>query len=85
MKRLPAALWLFAPLVLGLLYAAGYGLFAPSPTLETVVPRAAVLTQRFRDLDALDAIWFRRAGDVTRLADRLGAARALDAPPAGHG
>ncbi|MDF1700759.1 MAG: hypothetical protein P1V36_06340, partial [Planctomycetota bacterium] len=55
-RRLPSWAWLFLPLGLGLLYAAGHALFAPKPTLANLPPPEAVLVQRFRDLDTLDRV-----------------------------
>ncbi|MHC5011671.1 MAG: hypothetical protein ACYTG6_12115, partial [Planctomycetota bacterium] len=59
MRRAPAAVWILAPLALGILYALAHPLLAPTPTLADVVPAQAVLTQRFRDLESMDEAWFR--------------------------
>lgn len=58
MRRLPAGLLILAPLLLGLLYAAGHAVFAPRPTLATLVPEDAVFVQRFRNLAAFDRYGF---------------------------
>lgn len=77
MRRLSPALWILAPLAAGLVYAGGHALFAPQPTLADVVPKAAVITARFRGLAALDELWFfPRAGDV-RPSEFLSAQRNL--------
>ncbi|MDJ0523041.1 MAG: hypothetical protein QNJ90_13305 [Planctomycetota bacterium] len=54
MRRLPPAVWILAPLALGLLYAAGYALLAPRPTLGDLPPDDAILVHRIRGLDMLD-------------------------------
>jgi hypothetical protein len=65
MRRTPTALLVVLPLALALLYAVAYPLVAPRPSLESVVPQAAVLTARYRGLAQLDALWcFGRSADV---------------------
>lgn len=65
MRRIPSWAYLVLPLALALLYAVAYPLVAPRPTLESVVPRAAVLTARYRGLAQLDLLWcFGRDGQV---------------------
>ena len=66
MRRLPGWIWLFTPLVLALLYAAGHALFAPAPTLANLAPPEAILVQRFRNLDTLDRVSFGPRGPQVR-------------------
>lgn len=70
-RRLPPWLWVFAPLALGLLYAAGHALLAPTPTLSNLPPPEAVLVQRFRNLDTLDRVSFGPRGPRVRAAREL--------------
>ena len=65
MRRIPSWAYLVLPLALALLYTAAYPLVAPRPTLESVVPRAAVVTARYRGLAQLDLLWcFGRDGQA---------------------
>ena len=54
MRRLPPAVWILAPLGIGLAYWFLYGALAPTPTLANLPPEGAILVQRFRDRDALN-------------------------------
>jgi len=54
MPRVPAPVWMLAPLAIGLLYAAGYALLAPTPTPADLPPEDAILVHRMRGLDMLD-------------------------------
>ncbi len=65
-RRVPGWIWVFTPLAIGLLYAAGHALFAPEPTLANLPPPEAVLVQRFRDLDTLDRVSFGPRGPKVR-------------------
>ncbi len=68
MRKIPPAAWIVLPLLAGVLYALAWPLFAPSPTLATVVPDDAIVTQRFRDAAALDRAWVGpREGGVSPL------------------
>ncbi len=58
MRRVPAFVWILAPMALAILYAFVHPWLAPRPTLETVVPAEAILTHRYRNQAALDAGWF---------------------------
>jgi hypothetical protein len=57
------AVWILLPLALAGLYAAAYPFFAPVPTAATVVPKDAILTQRFRDVAAVDRAFLRSPED----------------------
>ena len=70
-RRLPGWLWVFTPLAVGLLYAAGHALFAPTPTLANLPPPEAVLVQRFKDLDTLDRVSFGPRGPKVRATREL--------------
>jgi hypothetical protein len=79
-RRLPAALWILAPLALALLYAVAHPLLARKPDVADVVPQGAVLAHRFRDLAAVDrSFWWFGPPDPRRgpgrVGDRIGALR----------
>ena len=76
-----AWVWILAPLALALLYAAVFPLFAPVPTLADVVPAAAVMTHRFKDLAAMDAGSFRHPDDPGRPSEQEAARRNLGGLP----
>src|SRR5262245_26857707 len=57
MRRPPTAVLVLAPLGAALLYAGAHAFLAPRPTLEDLVPRAAVITLRFRGVEALEEHW----------------------------
>lgn len=83
-ERSPSArawLWILAPLLLALLYAAAFPLFAPDPTLSDLPPSDAVLTHRFKDLATMDAAWFRHPDDESRPSEREAARRNLGGLP----
>lgn len=67
----PAALWVFAPLAIGLLYALAYATLAPRPTLQDLPPADAILVQRFRNLAALDQASFGPRGPGVRAAREM--------------
>lgn len=69
-----AAAWILLPLALGLLYALIHPFAAPMPTAANVVPEDAILTQRFRDLAALDRA-FLGGGDAGARPSELVAAQ----------
>ncbi len=71
MRRLTPALLVLAPFVLALIYALLYEALAPTPTVETVVPERAIYVQRYRDIDALDATFFRHPNDPASPAERI--------------
>jgi len=80
--RWPAAVWILAPLAIGLLYALGYALLAPKPTLADLPPSDAILVQRFRNLAMLDRASFGARGPGVRSArDRIAAARNVPGLP----
>ncbi len=54
MRRVPAAVWILAPLALGLLYAVAHPLLKPKLTLSNLPPKEAILVHRIRGLDMLD-------------------------------
>ncbi|MDA1194766.1 MAG: hypothetical protein O2894_06240 [Planctomycetota bacterium] len=66
LRTIPAAVWIFLPLALGVLYAGAHALLAPQPTLENLPPPEAVLVQRFRNLDTLDRASFGPRGPQVR-------------------
>lgn len=76
------------PLVLGALYALAWPLFAPRPALQDVVPRAAVVTARYRGVEGLDALWcFGRQTGVRPsedLAERHNLPGLAGVDPSGH-
>ena len=71
MRRLLPALLILGPFLLALLYAWLYRVAAPTPTLETVVPKRAIYVQRYRDVEALDETFFRHPDDPTSPAERI--------------
>lgn len=54
LRRIPPAVWILLPAVLGLLYAAGHALWAPAPQQGRLPPGSAMVTWRFRNLDAYE-------------------------------
>jgi hypothetical protein len=75
-RRVPPAALVLLPLALSLLYAAVHPLFARTPTLGDVVPQRAVMTHRFKDLEAADRAWLRPEGSPAP-SDLLGPSRNL--------
>lgn len=71
MRRVPPAVWLLAPLAVGLLYAAGHALLAPRPNLANLPPDGALLVQRFKNLDQLDRCSFGPRGRGIRAPREL--------------
>lgn len=75
MRRVPAFVWILAPMALAILYAFVHPWLAPRPTLETVVPAEAILTHRYRNQAALDAGWFGAVDPQVRPSKEIGARR----------
>jgi hypothetical protein len=78
----PAWVWILLPVTTGLLYALGYAVLAPTPTLATLPPEDAILVQRFRNLQALDEASFGPRGNGIRAPrDLIAGARNLEGLP----
>gem|GEM_PF-2184633 len=66
--------WALVPVVLALAYAAGHALLGHRPTLAGMVPDDAIVTWRYRDLEAYDAAHAAPEGsNQVRASEELGA------------
>ncbi len=54
LRRIPPAVWILLPAILGLLYVVGHALWAPTPQQGRLPPGSAMVTWRFKDLDAYE-------------------------------
>lgn len=78
LRRLPPAFWILLPALLGGLYAVGHALLAPAPRAGALAPPGAVVTWRYRDLQAYERLApGPRGPGAPPVRDRLAQARNL--------